>query len=83
MQVICGSADGMQVNLIQEGPMMQLAPECCAAFMCEESEHKANVPFNKKHAVQFASIVGHLERVGTITDSGQCIMLIFDQKGCN
>lgn len=59
----------MQVGLAEELPLQQLCPDACVPLLDEESERALNVPMKKKHAVQFASIVGHLERAGTDTPS--------------
>lgn len=54
----------VQVGLEEEPPVQQLCPDACVKLLCEESERAMTIPLNKKHAVQFASIVGHLERAG-------------------
>lgn len=43
-----------------------LCPDYCKAQMDPVTEHEANVPMNLKHATQHASIIGNLERLGTL-----------------
>lgn len=57
----------MQVGVAEEPQLQQLCPDACTKLLCEESERALNVPMQKKHAAQFASIVGHLERAGILT----------------
>lgn len=56
----------LQVDLDGNQPVQQLLPDECARIMCEETERALNVPLNQKHAVQFASIIGHMQRAGVV-----------------
>ena len=66
----------LQVGLDEEPPVQQLLPDECAKIMCEETERALNVPLNQKHALQFASIIGHMKRSGvehTVLMVMQCL----------
>jgi len=53
--------------------MQVLLPDCCKPLMQPETRHEALIRFNLKHAVQQASIIGHMDRVGALRLQGTAL----------
>lgn len=53
-----------QVGLATDVPSSVMMPACCEPLMVPQARHEQVVKFDERHAVQQASIIGNMDRVG-------------------